>query len=87
VFAIVSLLVTPVLDEYQDLIDIEIILPVPSFEKPHYEDTAAGSEKDFHSLISSISLNPPLFFIRASFFFPISSPIFSPSQQALILRC
>ncbi len=85
--AILFLLLSPVLDEYQDLADIEFISPVRAFEKPHQEDKAASEKINLLGSISAMSLGSSSFSVIESFFFPVCSSIFPPDQQAPILRC
>ena len=84
----VFLLVQPAFQELEDLLEIELISPTPSLEKPHPEDMASGRAGNCQG---SVSNSPVLMFFLATDplkeLFYHSLLILSPNQQAPILRC
>jgi hypothetical protein len=84
----VFLQVQPAFQEYQDLIEIELISPTPSFEKSHPEDMASGRagncqgpESIFPVLMLFLATDPLKELFHHSFL------ILSLNQQAPVLRC
>jgi hypothetical protein len=78
----------PALHECQDLMDCEILSPVPCFEAAHPQDMASGQTYKFAGLASSIFMLMPFVapdsseeVFLPSFEFPLSS------NQPLVLRC
>lgn len=83
------LLLHPIFHEYNGLMHIECLLPLPTFENPHPEDMVAGKHDHFQGLdlvVSISSFMPPMaagFFIRiGSLSFP-----FLYLEEHPILRC
>jgi len=84
----VFLLVQPAFQEYEDLIEIELISPTPSLEKPHPEDLASGragycQASGSNSLL--LTLLPPTDPLKELLYY--SFLISSPNQQAPVLSC
>ena len=84
----VFLLVQPAFQEYEDLIEIELISPTQSFEKPHSDDMASGRAGYGQVLGSNyllLTLLPPTDPLKELLYY--SFLISSPNQQEPILRC
>jgi hypothetical protein len=81
------LFMQPAFDEYDALIDTQLLSGVPAFEKPHPHDIALGGGDKYQALESNIlAMGLP----ATNFFqelFLDSSPIFSPNEYAPLLRC
>ena len=84
----ILLFAQPALQDYDNIIDIELLTPGPAYEQPHQHDMAPSGQGNYQGLKPSISalmlLLPPNLFKHV---FPGSSLIFSASQQASVLRC
>jgi len=84
----VFLLVQPAFQDYEDLIEIELILPTPSLEKSHPEDMAPGRAGNCQGSESNSSLLM-LFLAKdaSKEVFHQSFLILSRDQQAPVLPC
>jgi len=83
----VFLFVMPALQECDDLLEIELIFPTPSFEKPHPEDMGLGREggcqglSNISAMMLLLATNPINQVSHHSY------PIISSNQQSPLLRC
>ncbi len=78
----------PVLQDYDDVIDIHIFFYNPSLEKPHSEDCVLRGEGNHETLVSDIS--GLVLFLDANTFsrvFHHMLPTSKTNQYASMLRC
>jgi hypothetical protein len=84
------LLLHPIFHEYYDLMHLECLSPIPTFENPHPEHMVAGKQDHFKDLKPAVSVSAFLSLMEASFFSPVwsrSFPNLFLKQQSSILRC
>ncbi len=88
---ILMFLVYPMLNEYQDLSQREILSPLPAIENQHSEDILADRQDKFGGFDPAISASSIFIIFGTRDFFSravsYSFPNLSLDQQALILRC
>ncbi len=84
----VFLFVQPAFQDYDDLIDMELLSPNPTIEKAHSEDMAPGVQGNCQALKSNLSVamrllpvDPSQLVLHGLF------PNNTSSQQASVLRC